>query len=449
MPANPAALQEAAKTVAEAKKILKNRKLPWLNLYQNGPVCFTPVPLLTRTMNNYKPIIDRINTFITEDYDGHCQVMSGVLSDALYFFYYGLHYNNQEMLDRAYRIVDYHIETANDYVLNFKFAHGLPGIAWLTQFLVNKKLLPAECTGDLHEIDAAIDKTIEWDRQDHVYDLTVGSIGKGLYYFERGAAEHQPVIERILNILHQTAVYTPDDACAWLDHYTSPHYKSPRKRTSYYNLGLGHGHASIVYFLCLCYRHGINRPLCEQLITGAIRWLQQHKLNAQWPYVLPNLVFRDGETNDDFTQGWCHGLVSNATALYFAGKTLQNEQWLQEFRDIIALSRKIICIDPNYPTLKITGGYGIDLSLCHGVASFVYLYEKIYRQTSWPECREASDYWTALLESSLTEDVLFHHRRHGLLGGLPGIAISFMSREAGEHTAFNWDRILLFDIENL
>ncbi|RAJ11168.1 lanthionine synthetase-like protein [Chitinophaga skermanii] len=397
-----------------------------------------------------KAQIDKINSFITEEYDKNCQIMSGVLSDALYFFYYGIVYQDQSAKDRAYRNFAYHTDTVNEHMMNYKFAHGLTGMAWFSQFLVNNNLLPADYTEDFNDIDEAIIHTMSWDAEDQVYDHTIGTIGKCIYLMERGTNQHYKTLSEAVLTLRRTAHFSDDGkACCWLDLYTSHFNEAPRKRVNYYNHGLAHGLSSIVFFLCKCYKQDIEKETCEQLIVASLNWLRQHKNEQQFPYIYPNIVYRDGEVNTSFTQGWCMGLISNAAPFYFAGKTLGNEEWINNFREAIQISQHITLTKNNFPSLEITGGHAMELHMCHGMSSFIYQYDKIYNETGWQECKDMGDYWANHLTSYLTDDVLINFPKHGILRGLPGLALPLLNRENGSKVNFAWDKILLFDIENL
>lgn len=402
----------------------------------------------------YEDILFNINKTVKRDFDGHCQVMSGVLSDALYFFKYALHFKDEESMDRAYEIVNYHIETATDHLLNYKFAHGLPGISWMVSFLNNQGLIDKELLIHFKEIDLAIEKSLEWDFADHTYDLTVGMIGKGQYFFERGlTADNTKIISNIIDQLELQAVFFNSGSCAWLDHYTSLHNKDERKIGPYYNLGLGHGLSSVVYFLCKCYKAGIQREKTEKLINSSLNWLYEQEDLAHYPYILENIKYSGEQTGtyQSRIQGWCQGLISNGFSFLIAGRTLGSSDYLKKFDEILSASTKIRSEEKLFDgkEFKLTNDSVLDLSFCHGLTGLIFLYDRLYFLTQNSDCMTMSNYWSEIMFKDVLSNIpLGEFYNHGILGGLPGLGMTILQKLDLGKSSFGWEKAFLLDLEN-
>ncbi len=401
-------------------------------------------------MKEYIEILGEINKKSQNGFDGHCQILSGALSEVFYYLRYGLIFNDNKSIEKAYDILNYHSETANDYVLNYKFAHGLPGIAWLSCFLVNNGFLSNEYLENFDDIDYAIKKSLSWDRENKLYDYTVGALGKAQYFLEREKTDlTNQALHEILDILETNAIWNDKDSCTWLDYYTSTNTPGALNPKPFYNLGLGHGISSIVYFLCKLYKADINKSKCEVLIRGAINWLISQRTSQYSPYAYPNIVGSSVVEDVYNVQGWCHGLLSNSFSYFFAGKTLADSSYLNEFGIALKYCKKITVEKAlsSCDELILPKGVKIGLDFCHGASGIIYMYDKLAIVTKNSDAIDLSKYWnTEVLQNIVQEKCLTGFYKYGILGGLPGLGMALLQK-IDNTKLLGWDKALLLDFE--
>lgn len=392
--------------------------------------------------------INRLDSLIEENDPDNCHLFVGDLGKSLFFAYQ--HTSRQQpALEKALKIVDHHIQKANDFILNYKFAYGLTGLLWVIQFLANKNLLSQNEVGDLEEVDEYVITSLKWDFEDALYDLFIGYIGKGLYLMERfesskGNDTHRKALESIVDNLSDRCVALPGKECSWLDDYTS-YYEEHRDKESYFNLDLSHGVPSIIVFLAHCVRLGIQTEKAHVLIDSAIRWIESLEQQGKYPHRL----YQDGERvlrHRDLS--WSYGKFSIAVSCWVAGKALNCTKWEEKALEVLRQAAQISLEEACLPDMS----YGPDISFCNGSIGNAHLFLKFFRLTGDPELENAARYWlkeTLDRLPQVPDETL--QKDSGLLFGAAGIAnilLGFYEQsKADRGPEFNWDRMFLSDLE--
>ncbi|MCB0630561.1 MAG: hypothetical protein KDD15_12530, partial [Lewinella sp.] len=302
----------------------------------------------------------------------------------------------------------------------------------------------------LHDIDDHIEKALHWNFSDNLYDLFIGTIGKGMYYLERlefarqqqdhpTISELQRRLEAIVENLDHSAITHPDGVY-WLDHYTSGH-ETHRPGHPYVGIGLSHGLPSIIYFLGRCYLLGIAGNTCLELIRRATDWLLQRESS---PGHFPTKWYPDGEVDDSHDLSWCYGVFSAATAFYIAGKLLDDPVKTNKVATIIDHAAALSLTE-----YRVHESEGLkNIFFCHGTAGISYLFGKMHRLFGKSSWKTAADRWMAETRSVLRQYPQAKLRQHqrALLDGLAGVHLVLMAGEQ-EKPDTGWDRLFLLDLE--
>jgi len=338
---------------------------------------------MMRNNEFYSELLDTIiEDLVKIEPDGHCQIMSGVLSDALLLRVLGSKINSEKLIERSSYLLDYHLETAEEHILNYKWAHGLPGLTWCIALLNNNKLIEDRVLGDIDQIDDIIGKSLVHDFDLKSYDLTVGALGKAHYFLERNNEKCRKYLEYIVDFLYENALGGKHNEAYWFDYYTIEH---PQELVV--NLGLFHGHSSIVYFLAKLYQKGIRSDRAKDLLMRSLNFLE--KVYFEFDKNLPNRLLHCSdhkkliEYPGGNVQGLCHGLISNALSFYFGGIALNENKWLDLFHEIIidSTSIKLDHVEHNengVPQIYVANGKGrMNITFCHGIIGYIYLFDKL------------------------------------------------------------------------
>jgi len=399
-----------------------------------------------------------LNTIIEDlveiEPDNHCQVMSGVLSDALLLRVLGSKINSEKLIERSSYLLDYHLETAEEYVLNYKWAHGLPGLTWCIALLNNNKLIDDGVLGDMDQIDDLIGQSLVHDFDLKSYDFTVGALGKAHYFLERNNEKSKKYLEKIVGFLCENALGEKENDAYWFDYYTIEH---PQELVV--NLGLFHGHSSIVYFLAKLYLKDIRSDRAKELLVRSLNFLE--KVYFEFDKNLPNRLLYSSdhkkliEHPGGNVHGLCHGPISNALAFYFGGTVLNENKWLGLFEEIIADAtsmtlERVEYGDSSEPQIYMADGKGhMNLTFCHGIIGNVYLFDKL---NGILKNEKISAYlnglegflWKLCIKEGKLENDYFYHK--GILSGKSGLALLLMNK-LGEETSI-LDKLVLLDLES-
>jgi hypothetical protein len=391
-------------------------------------------------------LIKRICPYLSLSDVGNTHLYSGELSHILFLFYYGLLTADDEIQNKAVCNLEYHLEIAENHLLNYKFGYGVSGLAWLTQFLVNKGILDADASLSLNDLDFHIHKSLKWNFDDALYDLFIGSMGKGLYFLERLEADINNVLARqalseIVKNLDEIAVKTDGKLC-WLDEYTSG-YSDHRPGSPYYGIGLSHGIPSVIIFLCFCVKKNIELKIAARLIEQSCNWLiAQEDGNNRFP----STVYPDGEKSKNTTTlSWCYGILSVAYSCLAAGFTLNNQALQDKAESILGYASSITLEESKVEQNE----YGYNIFFCHGTSGISYLFHKAHLLTGVSALKKAADYWFKITvdETKKYPDAELS-ANNSLLTGSCGVAIVAATR-INTNVIAGWDKLLLLNIEDL
>lgn len=405
--------------------------------------------------NIYNQLLNQVNEDVYNiKTDEHCQVISGVLSDSLFLLISGNRLGNQKLINRSYELIDYHLETAEKFILNYKWAHGITGLGWMIATLCNEHLLDLSILGEIEQLDEHIGRSLLYDFEFKSYDFSVGALGKVHYFLERKNTTTNSFLSQTIDYLDYSAVQYKEIGCFWLDNYTIE-----KPDDLLINFGLFHGHTSIIYFLSKIYNAGISVQKCEKLLNSSMNFLEY--IYRTYDQNIPNGILFDRESgilnqysNEAEIQGWCHGLLSNSLAFYIGAKTLKNQKWLDIFYELLdkvcsyELDR-IEYLSTGEPTFYLKNGKGrIDSTFCHGLIGHIYMLDKLNKIDPNEKLKKSSQYWEDILMKYCLKDSklpnYFYHK--GMIMGKSGLGL-FLLQKLNMDTSI-LDKLFLLDLES-
>jgi len=368
-------------------------------------------------------------------------LMGGKTGEALFWAYYS-RYTGDTKSDE--KIVSALSSVFDEIKKGFKhptFAGGLAGLGWTVEHLAQNNFIKADTSLIIGSLDDFLyPHMLNYIREGN-YDYLHGAIGIGLYFLSRPQTPtKQKYLEELLDELekHSTCV---GNGIAWETTLI------PENKQKGYNLSLSHGSASVIVFLCRLYEAGIDKPKVLKLLTGAIEFILQNKINTKnCNFKYPAWTYKNNlDTAHDGRLAWCYNDLGISTALFQAGNIFNNNEWKQEAISTLIETTRLT--DPL--TTRV-----VDAGLCHGTSGIAHIYNRMYNQTNIEEFKNAAIFWyEKTLEMASYKDGLAgykvyrspdyggNHNDFGLLEGIAGIGLALISYSSDIES--KWDRALM------
>lgn len=263
----------------------------------------------------------------------------------------------------------------------------------------------------LAELDGLVRGWFDAERWDYAWELMFGLVGLGVYAVERG---DRALIARAVDHL-DTIAEDRDEGIAWRAMNDADH-------STYWNLGLAHGHAGVIGWLAEVCAGDDPPPHARPLLDGAIAWLLAQQSEApRFPPVLGRAI-----ANDERVEGWCYGDLSTAIVLARAGSVLGRPALVATAH---ALAREVARTIEAAPT---------DPALCHGTAGHGHLFHRLGLAFADDELLAVARRSYVRTLDRLDEVAALEP---GLRGGLAGIALALLAASTDLEPA--WDRAFL------
>lgn len=261
------------------------------------------------------------------------------------------------------------------------FCSGLAGFGWLAAYLQQKGLL--EIREEYWEsLDRILEKQMKQMEETAQYDQMHGMLSVGLYFLKR---RRSAPIEYVLEMLSRLAEYDKDEV-RWV---VTSNNRPPR-----YDFGLAHGMAGILYFLGRAFAQGVKPELCLRLGNGILAFYRNNESDpdsagSYYPYSISCKEYRSDHYQPEQSRlAWCYGDTSVLYSIYrYAGLT-GNEVWKQSA--VNGLRHTVQRRDFQSTRVK-------DAQFCHGAASLVQIYNRLFRETGEMAFRTGMTYWLKVM----------------------------------------------------
>lgn len=281
----------------------------------------------------------------------------------------------KEMYENISRLI-YLLE--NEETLTFTFCDGIAGVGWLFIYLKDKKLIDIDIDEFLDEIDVTLSNSIDLLTSDENYDFLNGLIGIGIYFLKR---KKYDVIKRIISSLYSKVSGESIEI-----KFVNKNFNG----TCYYDFGLAHGNAAILFFIGKCYSLNILRTKCFKIIKCMIKFffnnIQSDDSIAIFPYKILSEQYEKGKTIQFCRLGWCYGDLSILHTL------LLTSIWINDKK----LNKRVLEMLKNKTSNRKSIKQTLinDAGFCHGAAGVGYIFYKLYKLTGEKKFLYTSTFWT-------------------------------------------------------
>jgi lantibiotic modifying enzyme len=326
-----------------------------------------------------------------------------------------------------------------DDVLKPTFCDGLAGVGWLFLQLHRKQLIDINPDEFLMDLDDFLKSSLDNFLLKKNYDILHGAMGIGLYFLKRNSLDE---VKKIVNDLYASCDKNSDELkLAIFDEGKSNQY--------IYNMGLAHGHASLLYFIGKCYDANILRGKCKTILSGVINFYFN---NLQDP-VKTGSFFCNVINANDYGLGiknlfcsrlaWCYGDLGILYSILIVAKSLRDRALYDRVEEMLIVVSKRKSVDQ----CKLE-----DAQFCHGTSGVAYLFLKIYRITRNTIFMKTATYWKdvvidmgrnkklGLLGYQFNRGSYDYQPNDTLLCGIGGVLVTLLSFD--EILIDDWDECM-------
>lgn len=220
----------------------------------------------------------------------------------------------------------------------------------------------------------------------------------------------------------------------------------------FFNIGLSHGIPTLLVNLCNAKQIGIEVDGQQEAIEKFSRFLFKHKIDEKngygWNYAVSFEEYKNNTRPKECCRdAWCYGTPGVAYSLLIAGKTLNNEEYVNYAIESmkVAAKRSKDAISPTF---------------CHGFSGIAYISNKFYELTNIDEfkyislelCDKVLSFYNEknrfnFIDVEKKEDKISYYNSVGIIEGTVGILLTLLSIKNGRKTP--WDvAFSLNDYEN-
>ncbi|MEE2025515.1 lanthionine synthetase LanC family protein [Alkalimonas mucilaginosa] len=276
------------------------------------------------------------------------------------------------------------------------FGHGLSGIAWFYEVILNDTEYQAEFNANsdtvLHDYVLSAQGNAE-------FEYVLGLNGIAAYAARRAHhGQGKQLIESLVAELIARAHFFHENECSWPTQPTSAYRLVEDKDEQEFNLGLAHGVPGILAALIALIPH-LDEEDCKLKATKVLRagchWLvKQQQDPATYGSYYANLAGYPAKSR----LGWCYGDLTIALTLFRAGALLSEPGY----------SKLAQAISLHASSRGPTDAMIQDAGLCHGAAGLIVIFSLLQRYYPHPEIAAASAHWR--------DFVLSRFEKQGLAG---------------------------------
>lgn len=376
---------------------------------------------------------------------------SGLSGAALLLGHLSLRDGFEDMQARAQDLLGMAVEKVVQAPLPMLYG-GYLGIAWSIEHLNRQVFLDMDedPNANMDEILLEHLETGQWTEE---YDLISGLVGWGVYGLERlPRPSGRRILEKVLDRLEAKAA-SRGPGLAWVTPPERlPAWQLEHAPYGYLNLGLAHGIPGVLHLLAAMAAAGISPKRTGRLLTGGMAWLRTQLQDPDNGAYLSGWcpVEMDQAPPGSNRIAWCYGDLGVSVAMLNTAHLAGNVRW-----EALALSLGRLAASRSIEESGV-----MDVSLCHGSAGNLHLFNRLHRATGDPLFLAAGQsYLQHVLDShkpgtgfagflhyrpsdlETPDPVRDYQPEPGLLEGAAGVGLALLSLLDGAD--LSWDRFLL------
>ncbi len=288
------------------------------------------------------------------------------------------------------------IDSINEGCRIGSFCSGISGFGWVMEFLFSKNIISKDEILLLDNFDVFLYKNMIHSFNNQHYDYLHGAIGYGMYFLKRlRKPKSIEYIKSLVNHIDKMGYKSSNNIIKW---YSIIDKDNAIKGT---NISLSHGMSSIISILTKIYNVDVEKEKCKRLVTGAINYIMQQRINnIKYTSYFPSMSKENNTKTVGSRLAWCYGDLGIGISLWNAGKAFNNTEWVEKAIEILMYSTERRNLKENSV---------IDGGLCHGTAGIGLIFYRMYWNTKKAKFKETADYW-------FNETLKMAYHKNGLAG---------------------------------
>ena len=355
---------------------------------------------------------------------------NGLIGKSLFFTYYAAFTENTKYNDWASRILTASIKKVTEPYEGKSFYKELSELGIFLEYARANNIIELETNNILSGIDKMMEDMLEKAMEAEDFDPYTGALMCGSYFLGRSKSKSQltPILEKITIWLDKISKKDYQGNVFWVS-------KLFDKNNVY--LGISHGLAAIMIYLCRVYEMGIQRELIKEMLLNTSEYILKNELNfATSGYHFPNIV---NEEKGRTTLGLCYGDMGIGYSLLRAGILLKNDR----------TTKQALSIFHNCASRKKLSEAGIkDAGILYGASGVALMFDKVYEMTQMREFYDtATDWYERIIDFSSNENLTagfkgnfnqhFNHTNIAFMEGMVGIGCTLIKYSDRENYSFD------------
>ncbi len=322
------------------------------------------MPLVHQTETDAVLLIDKIAVVLKEKRDVYSSFgyTKGLLGNAVFLFHYAQFKNLPEYAQVAETFITESVVRLNETISKSeKFVKDFAELGMFLEYAQLKEWIDFDFSDVSEYIDSYLIAFAKNRLSLGDFDPYTGGLLAGHYFLHRSDDVMRINITVIINSLEILAVSDEKDGLYW---------KSKLFDDDRIYLGLSHGLAVIIVFLCKAYENDIEVEKCKKMIAGAVNYIFSHQQDiTQKGCFFPDIIGQP----DKGRLGLCYGDMGVIYALFRAGTILESK----------AIQLKATELMLQTTTRKTSDTNGIkDAGILYGASGVALIYDKMYRLTN-------------------------------------------------------------------
>jgi lantibiotic modifying enzyme len=357
----------------------------------------------------------------------------GVLGQVLFWSYYAYFADDSTAQERVKTLLVESVQRVTQPYAGHSFTKELAEFGIFLEYANANSLVELDTNALLTGPDQLLAATMTDALNRRDFDPYTGALGPGYYFLSRAASQEsaRQVIDQLVVGLHRIAV---------ADEVGHLYWPSQLFGDNRVYLGLSHGSAAILLFLCRAIELGIQVDLASGMVQRAVGFLLVHQQNYQQiGSFFPDIVH---EKPAQSRLGLCYGDMGVAYSLLRAGQVLNDHLIEEEGLAVFTFSA----------TRRSPAESGIrDAGILYGASGTALLFDKAYELTGQPELDEAARHWYDRIPDFATHDNAtagyqgvfnqhFPHTNVGFMEGIAGIGATLI--KSTQRDTYSFDELI-------
>lgn len=355
---------------------------------------------------------------------------NGLLGNVLFWAYYACFADDDAAGERAHTLLTEAIRRVTQPRNTRNFTKELADFGIFLEYAKANNVIDADTNALLKGADLLLSNTLRDALDQQNVDPYNGALGPGQYFLSR-VSSHDSARRQVGELvvgLRRSAVTNGAGHLFW----PSKLFGDDRVY-----LGLSHGTAAIIVFLCRAVELGIQADLAADTIRGAVGFLFTQKQDYQRVgSFYPDIA---GAAPQRTRLGLCYGDMGVAYSLLRAAHVLNDALIDGEARAVFTFSA----------SRRTPADSGInDAGILYGAAGTALLFDKAYALTQQPVFDEAARYWYESIPRFAVHDNAtagyqgvfnqhFPHTNIAFMEGIAGIGATLMKYTERDNYSFD------------